>query len=259
MMDARTILIFESLDIGDFRPITVLGCLIRIHSKFAAFFTMSVWASKLPASVCGGVPGRDIKVFTWLQQFDVELSLIEGTDMGGFLLDLARAFNTIPCVPLAALMKKMGISARDVDFWIDSLGGMRRSLAFKGTLGPYISSGTGIPEGDAMSVAAMTCLSYLYVKCMEAVHVAAFVYVDNLAYHSDHTAPLANALDSTVIFAEAVSLTVDWNKSWCWGTTQRMKDFWINSDTSCAIGVGVGCDAHLWEETCSRSPAQTYL
>ena len=99
-------------------------------------------------------------------------------------------------------MKKMGISARDVDFWIDSLDGMRRSLAFKGTLGPYISSGTGIPEGDAMSVAAMTCLSYLYVKCMEAVHVAAFVYVDNWACHSDH-APLANALDSTVIFAEA--------------------------------------------------------
>ena len=82
-----------------------------------------------------------------------------------------------------------------------------------------------------MSVAAMTCLSYLYVKCMEAVHVAAFVYVDNWAYHSGHTAPLANALDSTVIFAEAFSLTVDWNKSWCWGTTQRMKDFWINSDT----------------------------
>ena len=141
MMDTRTILIpkkFESLDIGDFRPITVLGCLIRIHSKFAAFFTMSAWASKIPASVCGGVPGRDIKVFTWLQQFDVELSLIEGTDMGGFSLDLARAFNTIPRAPLAALMKKMGISARDVDFWIDSLGGMRRSLAFKGTLKPYI-------------------------------------------------------------------------------------------------------------------------
>ena len=50
--------------------------------------------------------------------------------MGGFSLDLARAFNTIPRVPLAALMKKMGISAGDVDFWIDSLGGMRRSLAF---------------------------------------------------------------------------------------------------------------------------------
>ena len=181
-MDARTILIpkkFESLDIGDFRPITVLGCLIQIHSKFAAFFTMCAWALKMPASVCGGVPGRDIKVFTWLQQFDVELSLIEGTNMGGFSLDLARAFNTIPRAPLAALMKKMGVNASDVDFWIDSLGGMRRSLAFKGTLGPYIPSGTGIPEGDAMSVAAMTCLSYLYVKCTEAVRVAAFVYVDN--------------------------------------------------------------------------------
>ena len=66
---------------------------------------------------------------------------------------------------------------------------------------------------------------------MEAVHVAAFVYVDNWAYHSDHTPPLANALDSTVMFAEAFSLTIDWNKSWCWGTTQRMKDFWISSET----------------------------
>ncbi|OLP98064.1 Casein kinase I-like hhp1 [Symbiodinium microadriaticum] len=129
----------------------------------------------------------------------VEESLLSGSDLSGFCLDLRKAFNFLPRV--------------------------RRSFQINGSLGPPVPSTTGAPEGDPVSVLAMIAVCWLYVALLEGL-VAPKAYVDNLSWTADAPDNHAPAMLVLNDFVQALSLHIDWGKTYQWATTPVSKRWW---------------------------------
>ncbi len=59
----------------------------------------------------GGLPRRGVKDISLLQHFQIEAleAISKKQELGGFTLDLVKAFNKIPVAPLKSLFEKFGI------------------------------------------------------------------------------------------------------------------------------------------------------
>ena len=101
----------------DARPVTIIGCIVRLFTKFSAFFILRTWTSFFPAAISGGLPGRGVRVFSWLQQFAAEVANIKKTPVAGLSLDLVKAFNLLPRIPLGQLMEHLNVPSNLVAVW----------------------------------------------------------------------------------------------------------------------------------------------
>ena len=146
----------------DARPITIIGCIVRLFTKFSAFFKLRTWTSFFPAAISGGLPGRGVREFSWLQQFAAEVANIKKTPVAGLSLDLVKAFNLLPRIPLGQLMEHLNVPSNLVAVWMAGLGNLSRRFTFHGAYEQQIPSFSGVPEGCALSVCAMLAFGFLY-------------------------------------------------------------------------------------------------
>ena len=182
MMKARTILLAkyalpQSMHHG--RPITILSVLYRLMGKVLFAQIASQMALFLPLPISGGLPGRGVKDIAIVQKFHIEQSLSQGHQIGGFSLDLIKAFNNFGRFPLGRIMCRLGIPEQIVHFWLVSLSRMHRYLEHGGTVSPSIPSTTGVPEGDSLSVIAMISLASAFFFRLKNPNVFPFAYADN--------------------------------------------------------------------------------
>ena len=225
MLRARTVLLAKNSDprgIEDGRPITILSVLVRMASKLVADQVLKQLSLWLPSGISGGLPNKGVKDLSLLQQFAIEKALHSSSTLGGFTLDLSKAFNRIPRKPLKFLFQAFGIPSEATDFWFANLEHLVRLPQCKGTLGPEIASSAGIPEGDAMSVLGMVILSSAYYYRIKTPTVMPFAYADNWSWLSQDQKDMMITLQKVLNFAKALRLEIDFLKSWSWGST---KDF----------------------------------
>ena len=130
-------------------------------------FTMRAWVNTIPQSVSGGIPNRSMRVMTWLEQLAVEESIVEGSHLGGLSLDLAKAFNTLPRVPLKKLMIAVGFGPNEAEIWFNSLDRMTRSLNIRGTFGQPVPSLLEYQK-EIRSVVSRwpVCVSFSRIACI---------------------------------------------------------------------------------------------
>ena len=137
LMKARTVLLSKRTEprgMQDSRPITILSVLCRLASKIIADQLLSQLAVKLPPQISGGLPRRGVKDLSLLQHFQIEKALCDGRELGGFTLDLVKAFNKIPRAPLKLLFKKFGIPEIVSQYWFSSLANLTRYPQALGSL-----------------------------------------------------------------------------------------------------------------------------
>eukprot|EP00438_Fugacium_kawagutii_P017629 Skav235503 [mRNA] locus=scaffold625:62387:65766:- [translate_table: standard] len=79
-----------------------------------------------------------------------------------------------------------------------------------------------LPEGDPMAVAAMVAVNYLWVHHMPD-RVSPTAYADNWAYCTQFPREHKFALAVLLRVTRALKLTVDWQKTWGWGTSKAHK------------------------------------
>ena len=102
-----------------------------------------------------------------------------------------------------------------------------RSFQIHGSLSPALPSTTGAPEGDPTSVLGMIAVCWLFVELLQGV-VSPKAYVDNLSWSSDDPENHAPALLILEDFRQALSLEIDWQKTYQWATTAVSRDWWHN-------------------------------
>ena len=135
MMMAKSVLLAKvqtPLSINHARPITILSCLYRLLGKFVFKITANVWKDHLPYDVSGGLPGRGVKELAFTQKRIIEQAMSEGSCLGGFSLDLVKAYNTFGRYPVGRVMQRLGMPPDIVQAWISSLDNMVRFPTLQG-------------------------------------------------------------------------------------------------------------------------------
>ena len=91
------------------RPITILGQIYRLMTKIAADQILAVWALWLPPTISGGIPGRGSRMLMLAHQCRLEPSILQNSQLDGFVPDLIKAFNCIPRRPLVHMLSNAGV------------------------------------------------------------------------------------------------------------------------------------------------------
>ena len=213
-------------NIGQGRPITVCATIYRLWSSVAARAILQQWATWLPESVRGCVPGRGARDISLVIQVLVEEALQSGRPLGGFSLDIVKCFNQLPRLPLRQLLLHLHVPLDVVEIWFQFLECNKRFALFHGELGSPVASTTGAPEGDPLSVVGQIAVCWALVTSTHREETLPWVYVDNLSWLAAEAQLLGDMLRRAADFCHSLLLPVDWKKSFAWGTTPALRAFW---------------------------------
>ena len=109
--------------------------------------TANVWKDHFPLEVSGGLPGRGVKELAFIQKRAIEQALAQGTSLGGYSLDLIKAYNTFGRIAVGRIMMGLGMPQDLIHAWVCSLDRMIRYPAIQECVSLGIQSTTGVPEG----------------------------------------------------------------------------------------------------------------
>ena len=213
-------------EVHQIRPITVLAQLYRLWSSVAVcqlLRRLSAWA---PPGVTGLLPGRGAQTVGYRTQFWLEKALILKERLSGVTLDLVKCFNNISWKFGFKLLKKLGVPPDLLNQYIASLRQLVRWWQISGDLVLAGGHSTGYPEGDVWSVLIMVGLASLWVchvtnatSSWEDVNLSA--YADNWSWAANFLETHAEALRATAKILKHATLSVDWNKTWFWCTSNQ--------------------------------------
>ena len=158
----------------------------------------------------------------------MEAALSDSAPLAGFSVDIVKCFNQLPRLPLRALLSHLGFPADVLVLWFGFLEQTERAPCFLGSLGSGLSSTTGVPEGDPLSVVAQVAVCWLVVQRTEQIGRHTFTFVDNFSWVARTEASLASVLQRALTFCEAWALPIDWQKSFGWGTTVKFRHWWVH-------------------------------
>eukprot|EP00438_Fugacium_kawagutii_P032564 Skav217938 [mRNA] locus=scaffold1737:126699:129917:- [translate_table: standard] len=223
LMRARTIPLSKkpnSQRVEHTRPITILGVLYRLWSKITTKQVLSHWSYTFPASITGFLPGRSYELAQYSLQFELEMANLQPTaaQYGGLTLDLRKAFNNLPKLPCKLILLKLGVPVHWVVAWYSSLNQMVRFWQVDGQLFDTQAVTTGVPEGDNWSVCCMVGINYVLETQIRQFSCVPNLFADNWSYHCHDPDEHSPILDTINRFTSAMRLSVDWSKTWCWGT-----------------------------------------
>jgi hypothetical protein len=226
-MMAKTILLAKidiALSMHHARPITILSCLYRLFGKFVFKCVAAKWKDVLPFSVSGGLPCRGVKELAFSQKRVIEDAISSNSCMGGFSLDLIKAYNTFTRFATARIMNKLGISWSFLMAWLRSLDHLVRYPLINGHFARGIPSTTGVPEGCSISVLAMIATSTMYYFRLANQHISPYAYADNWSWMSTQQRAHFVAYEDVLRLTQVLRLTIDFKKSWHWGTTKVFRE-----------------------------------
>ena len=207
------------------RPITVLSAILRLWCSLLSTQLLKAWSALLPASVVGGVPFRSARNLTLVLQFQMEMAKRQKESMSGFTLDLVKFFNLVPRPPALELLVRLGCPRNLAAFWIDSLFSIRRFSVFLGDESCASQATTGVPEGDALSVAVAVAISFMFAHLLQDF-VRPVAFVDNWSWITDDPQLHVLGMAETCAVASALRLQVDWSKSFAWSVSDDGMMWW---------------------------------
>ena len=184
---AKTVLLAKvavPTSINHARPITILSCLYRLFSRFVFRHTASVWKKFLPFPISGRLPIRGAKELAFVQKRSIEDAIESGVELGGFSLDLIKAYNTFGRYAVMQIMAKLGMPRSLLLAWVQSLDRMVRYPCVNGHFTEGVPSTTGVPEGCSISVLSMIATSSVYFFQMSSQHIMPYAYADNWSWMS---------------------------------------------------------------------------
>ena len=226
MMKSRTVLLEKVANpsgMKDTRPITILSMLARLATKIIADQALAQLATQIPCEISGGVPKRGVRDLSISQHFQIEQGIFHQQDLGGFTLDLVKAFNRIPRAPLRELFVRIGFDPLVIDFWFKSLSNLSRYPQCMGSLGAPMNSTTGIPEGDSCSVLGMVVLSAFYHYRIRTPKLQPYSFADNWSWLTTCDRDHFRAMIKVMNLVQSIKMQIDFGKSWAWGITKKFR------------------------------------
>ena len=226
-------------DVQDYRPITVLGMCYRVWGTIHARHWLKRLDHALDPFMLGSRSGCRAS-HLWRYVLDqVEASHTCQRPLAGLVLDLAKAFNTLPRYPTMAVAKMLGVTAPTLVGWAGALGSLQRRFVIQGSFSQAVYSSCGYPEGCAMSCLAMVCVDQVFHLWLKAgsCMCTPLTYVDNWELLFEDVTFAQRILDRALAFTAQWDLTIDMRKTVAWATTSpfrselRRNGFQVVGDT----------------------------
>ena len=207
----------------------------RTSLHYLEFFVKIVWEVRfhgdgqhlegfLPLWHFWRVAGRGVKELAFTQKHAFEEALRANLDIGGYSLDLIKAYNTFGRYGVGRIMCRLGMPWQLVNFWIHSLDKMVRYPTLQGCVTQGIASTTGVPEGCSISVLAMLAVSCTFYCSLKSEHVRPFAYADYWSWMVHVQQEPFAAYQRTLHLTDVMRLGVDHAKSWHWSTKKTRRE-----------------------------------
>eukprot|EP00438_Fugacium_kawagutii_P019463 Skav230466 [mRNA] locus=scaffold186:317909:336027:+ [translate_table: standard] len=205
------------------RPITILPQTYRLWSRVAANLLLQVLSLQLPPSITGFLAGRSAHDASYALQHKLETCHAQGNHCSGISIDLHKCFNTIKRSVAFSIFTAIGGPPDIANRWQGALKSMTRTWSVHMCASPLRPTNCGLPEGDALSVLGMICVALGWIKWIEAATALAtlLAYADNWGWLTQDPRVHSLVIQRTCSFASMVGMSVDWAKSWAWGTNSR--------------------------------------
>ena len=205
--------------VDSYRPITVFSVLYRTWSTHRAKCALKSLGTIMPASVRGGIPARQAKSVWYEIAQLVELAQTTNTKMHGLAIDIRRAFNSIPRLPIWAALTRMNFPVTILRAWCAFVSAQTRHFTVRQSVGPPIDSNVGYPEGCALSVFAMSILDWmleLWINASEVGPCQLYAYVDDWQWVFPSVTQYPRLWTSLENFTSVMTIEIDIQKSFAW-------------------------------------------
>ena len=210
---------------GEFRPVTVLGLLYRLWSSHHSRHWLRALAPHLDENLTGNRPGHS-PATVWRKILSaIDHSHRDNTVAAGFVVDLVKAYNTLPRYPVLYASKLLGVGQNTLMGWTGALSLIRRHFAIRGSFSEGLRSTTGLPEGCGLSCLGMLVLDALLHRWMDALHpsVSTYTFVDNWEVLVTQEAWLEPAFERLESFVHHLDLELDRRKTYFWSTSASFR------------------------------------
>ena len=215
----------EGTTAGDFRQVILYSMVYRSWSSLRAKECLRHLEKLVDRHQFGFLPGREaIQVWFTIQAY-LEISILGGKDLCGWVTDIQKAFENIPREPIKWLSKRLGIHPRIVNFWHNFLDNTTRYFSLHGVVGQPMLSNSGYPEGCAMSCFAMGLADLVFHLNLQAYsqQVTPVSYVDNFELIANTMEHLQHGILCTEEWSEMWQMSLDRSKSFVWGTSAKLR------------------------------------
>ena len=201
-----------------FRPVTVFSIVYRCWSSAESRYWLTQLDRVLHPMLHGNRKGRRA-ADVWRCMLDhLEESCLTDQVASGLILDLEKAFNTLPRKPTLAAVRLLGLPFAVIRSWAGALGAMSRHFAIRGSYSPGLLSDCGFPEGCGLSCLFMVAIDQLFHCWIEKSQelATAVTYVDNWELLIMDPQAIQSSFDRVLEFASLLDLTVDERKTVAW-------------------------------------------
>lgn len=206
---------------GDYRPVTVLGLLYRLWSSCHSRHWLHVLSSSLDQHLCGNRPGH-CPADVWRVLLN-EVTEAHATDQlaCGFVVDLVKAYNTLPRYVVLYAAKRLGVAQTTLVGWSGALASICRHFAVRNSFSEGLGSTTGLPEGCGLSCLGMLVLDVLLHRWMVALDgtISTFTFVDNWEVLLRREDLVDGAYARLETFVRLLDLELDTKKTFFWSTS----------------------------------------
>lgn len=206
--------------VDQYRPITIFSVVFRTWGSIRAKQILRHLEPLAPCTCTGNLPGRNAtQVWNGIQA-TIEDVLYSGQSIGGAVLDLVKAFNLLPRIPILTIMEHLQVSPRILRAWANALTTMHRRFKIHNCVGPPVLSTTGFAEGDALSVTAMlganlACHAWFRLRFPS---LTLWSYVDNIEITGESAEQIEAGLHGLQRFSDLMDIQIDEKKTYVWSS-----------------------------------------
>ena len=206
--------------VDQYRPITIFSIIFRTWGSIRSRQVLRHLAQVAPNTCTGNLPNKRTTDVWFGIQAQIEESIHDQSIMSGAIIDLVKAFNMLPRVPVIAILSHLKVATPILRGWSNALVHMQRRFKIRQAVGPGINSTTGFAEGDALSVTAMLgvnlmCHAWCKIR-YPSIHL--WSYVDNIELTCEAAEIAVQSLQGLYDFADLMDVQIDVDKTFLWST-----------------------------------------
>ena len=218
--------------VNDFRPITILPLPYRCWASYRARSILKFLEDKVPTGLKGNMPGQSSVSLWWQLQSRIEDSHYTGEHLSGCVTDLIKAFNLLPRQPIFSVARQLGIDLGIIRAWQGAIGSIRRRFFVRMQPSKGVTSTTGFPEGDPLSVVAMALANIVIHLYLSYRHPSSEMqtYVDNIEILDSDASGVIDAFTSLKDFCSLLDSEVDEKKTYMWSTSSHSRKELASTD-----------------------------
>ena len=209
--------------VDQYRPITLFSLVFRTWGSVRSRQVLKHLSSIAPQTCTGNLPNKRTTDVWFGIQSQTEERIYECRPMCGAVLDLVKAFNMLPRLPVLTTMIHLNVAGPIIRGWTNALTTTKRRFKIRQAVGPPLGSTTGFAEGDGLSVTAMLCVNLICHAWCKIRHpsITQWSYVDNIEFTGPDAASAIESLHGLEHFATLMDVQIDKDKTYLWSTDQE--------------------------------------